>query len=286
MNIHGVGAAPGDANAGIAHPAEPAPVGVAAPAPEPIPGHAPAPDSAAPLGGAQEADLAIVPFDEVPVHVAPAHHGEIVVIAPVNLPPGHGQGHGQIGFLGTISKALLDIIRLILCLLKYPFILFVAVFVTLTLTGYVVDMVTETLTPVCSVFPTFPVCQVTAAANALTATFGNLGRKPAHDLQRIDFPGLMAVQSRMLDELLAHSAAGSQLALSVKHAELAVKDLGIVVRASNLTSKTVLARSLDEFAQDAKVVGRELQQLSAKLYGAVDKYVVLMHHSHHLLNLF
>ncbi|KAI0712372.1 hypothetical protein C8Q76DRAFT_769000 [Earliella scabrosa] len=80
----------------------------------------------------------------------------------------------------------------------------------------------------------------------------------------------MAIQSHTLDQLLGHSTAGSQLAIGVKHAELAVKDLAIVVAGSNLTSKDVLAQTLQEFAQDAKVVGRDLQQLSAKLYGAVD----------------
>ncbi|KAI0690830.1 hypothetical protein C8T65DRAFT_551759, partial [Cerioporus squamosus] len=94
-----------------------------------------------------------------------------------------------------------------------------------------------------------------------------------------DFPGLMSLQSRTLDHLMAKSTAGSQLALSVKHAELAVKDLGIVVQSSNLTNKHVLARSLNEFATDARVVGRELQQLSAKFYGAVDHVLAFDEHA-------
>ncbi|KAI0755775.1 hypothetical protein C8Q74DRAFT_1210495 [Fomes fomentarius] len=189
------------------------------------------------------------------------------------MPPGLAQ-HYLAAFtllLATIIRTFLDVLSILTYILKYPFVLFLTVFVLLSLISHVVDMAAESLTPICVVFPSFPVCGVTtAAADALTWTFGNIGRKPARAQERFDFPGLMAVQSRTLDQLLARSTAGSQLALSVKHAELAVKDLGIVVRSSNLTSKDVLARSLDEFAQEAKIVGRQLQQLSAKLYGAVD----------------
>ncbi|TFK82791.1 hypothetical protein K466DRAFT_499650, partial [Polyporus arcularius HHB13444] len=87
----------------------------------------------------------------------------------------------------------------------------------------------------------------------------------------IDFPGLMELQSRTLDQLLAHSTTGTQLAIGVKKAELAVKDLGVIVKTSNLTSKDELAGALQEFAQDAKVTGRDLQQLSAKLFSTVDR---------------
>ncbi len=89
----------------------------------------------------------------------------------------------------------------------------------------------------------------------------------------VDFPGLMEVQSRTLNELLAHSAAGSQLALSVKHTELAVQDLVFIVQASALTGKLALSRALEEFALEAKAVGRHLQFLSASLDSVVDKYV-------------
>ncbi|KAI0714474.1 hypothetical protein C8T65DRAFT_521727, partial [Cerioporus squamosus] len=86
----------------------------------------------------------------------------------------------------------------------------------------------------------------------------------------VDFAALMTVQSRMLSTLLAHSVAGSELALGIKHAELAVKDLVYIIRTSNLAGKTVLARALEQFAQEAKVTGRHLQQLCSKLDGAVD----------------
>ncbi|KAI0700647.1 hypothetical protein C8T65DRAFT_580132, partial [Cerioporus squamosus] len=162
---------------------------------------------------------------------------------------------------------LFDIVRLIIWVLKYPVILLLVCYLTLVATGFVFDTATDTLAPVCAFFP--GLCGSTVAHNSLSNMFGKLRKAPL-DLGRIDFPGLMDLQARTLDQLLSHSAAGTQLALGVKHAELAVKDLGIIVKTSNLTSKDVLARNLEEFAQDAKVAGRKLQQLSAKLYGAVD----------------
>lgn len=169
----------------------------------------------------------------------------------------------------------MDAVKVVIVLLKIPFILFLFAYLSLLLLGRVVDTASESLAPVCNIFPKLPICRVTAAADNLSATLGNIGRKPPSQAYRVDFPGLMDLQSRTLDQLLAQSASGSQLALSVKQAELAVKDLGIVVKASNLTSKEVLAQSLEEFAQEAKLVGRDLQRLSAKLYGTVDTCVVL-----------
>ncbi|RPD78444.1 hypothetical protein L226DRAFT_456563 [Lentinus tigrinus ALCF2SS1-7] len=100
----------------------------------------------------------------------------------------------------------------------------------------------------------------------------------------IDFPGLMAVQSRILDALLAHSAAGSELSLGVKHAELAVQDLLFLVRTSNLAEKTALARTIEEFATDAKVAGRLLQHFSSKLDGTVDTVLAFNEFALHVLD--
>ncbi|KAI0738564.1 hypothetical protein C8Q80DRAFT_1113433 [Daedaleopsis nitida] len=102
--------------------------------------------------------------------------------------------------------------------------------------------------------------------------FGNVGRKPSlsEDIQRVDFPTLMATQSRTLEQLLAHTMTGSQLASSVKHVEIAVRDLVVAVRASDIEGREALSKSLEEFAQDAKTVGRNLRVLSAKIDGTVD----------------
>lgn len=99
---------------------------------------------------------------------------------------------------------------------------------------------------------------------------------PRSDLARIsvasaDFPGLARIQDIALDNLLENSSGGAALAVNVKHAELAVKDLVVAVRASNLTIKDVLADALADFATDAHSAGRSLQRLSAKMHVAVDR---------------
>lgn len=88
---------------------------------------------------------------------------------------------------------------------------------------------------------------------------------------RSDFPSLAAVQQHAIDEFLGYSDNGSQLAVNLKHAELAVQDLIILVKASDLTIKDALADALVEFVIDAKSAGRGLQLLSAKINGAMDK---------------
>ena len=95
----------------------------------------------------------------------------------------------------------------------------------------------------------------------------------ASSIQRADFPGLARIQDIALETLLEKSGGGSALAVNVKHAELAVKDLVVAVRASNLTIKSVLADALGNFATDAHSAGRGLQRLSAKMHVAVDRCV-------------
>ncbi len=245
---------------------------------------APAPqaDFVAPAAPTAEAGLFDRAFAPAPVFQgAPGGHanvgGGVVYYAPLNLGPadvGYGQRNILCACVVWLFRTLADMVRFFVLMLKYPAILLVTCYISLLAMGYLVDTATDTLAPVCAFFPRFYPCRATASVDAISTTFGNVGRKLPVDIRRIDFPGLMDLQSRTLDQLLAHSSAGTHLALGVKHAELAVKDLGIMVKASNLTSRDVLARFLQEFAQDAKVTGRELQHLSAKMYGAVDRYVL------------
>nr|VWO98829.1 Zn(2)-C6 fungal-type domain-containing protein [Ganoderma boninense] len=86
---------------------------------------------------------------------------------------------------------------------------------------------------------------------------------------RVDYPGLMALQNDALDQLLVQSNAGSQLAFDVKRAEVLVRGLTSYVLHSKLENKALIASALTQFVSDAKDTGRDLQKLSAKLYGAV-----------------
>nr|VWP01904.1 Histone deacetylase (EC [Ganoderma boninense] len=90
---------------------------------------------------------------------------------------------------------------------------------------------------------------------------------------RADFPGLLAIQHRAFDELVSGSTTNLELVVNVKHAELAVRDLVVLVKASNLTMKEPLADTLSLFSVDARRTGRGLQLLMSKIHGTVDRII-------------
>ena len=97
------------------------------------------------------------------------------------------------------------------------------------------------------------------------------GAHPPASVGRADFPGLLAIQHRAFDELVANSTTNSELGVNVKHAELAIRDLVVLVKASNLTTKEPLATALSLFSIDARRTGRGLQLLMSKIHGTVDR---------------
>ncbi|KAG5647326.1 hypothetical protein DXG03_000394, partial [Asterophora parasitica] len=86
-----------------------------------------------------------------------------------------------------------------------------------------------------------------------------------------DYPKLIDVQSTTFEHLLDESVGGSGLSLEIKKAELATTDLVTLVRISDLKARDTLSDTLGEFVEDAKKTGRDLQKLSSKIGGAVDK---------------
>ena len=90
--------------------------------------------------------------------------------------------------------------------------------------------------------------------------------------QWADFPKLMEVQSSAFEQLLDSTVGSSELSLEVKKAEMATADLITLVKVSDLKSKELLSRTLEEFVNDAKRTGRDLQKLSSKVSGSVDRY--------------
>ena len=94
---------------------------------------------------------------------------------------------------------------------------------------------------------------------------------PVASVGRADFAGLLAIQHRAFDELVVGSTTNSELVVNVKHAELAVRDLVILVKASNLTTKEPLADTLSLFSVDARRTGRGLQVLMSKIHGTIDR---------------
>ncbi|KAJ3764911.1 hypothetical protein FB446DRAFT_655999 [Lentinula raphanica] len=85
-----------------------------------------------------------------------------------------------------------------------------------------------------------------------------------------DFPRLMNAQSSTFEQLLDNSVGGSTISLDIKKAEMAMSDLVVLVKYSELSSKDVLGDALSTFAHDARRTGRGLQTLGSKIGGAVD----------------
>lgn len=89
--------------------------------------------------------------------------------------------------------------------------------------------------------------------------------------QRVDYPHLVEIQSTSWEQLLDQAAGGPTLTLEIKKAELATRDLIVLVKISDLKSRDYLARSLLEFVHDAKETSQGLHKLGAKINGAVDR---------------
>ncbi|KAI0709153.1 hypothetical protein C8Q76DRAFT_596729, partial [Earliella scabrosa] len=85
-----------------------------------------------------------------------------------------------------------------------------------------------------------------------------------------DIQSLMRLQSVALKELQQTSSRGADVAVDMKHAEFAIKDLIVAVKLSNLTIKDTLSQELSAFVAEARLVGRGLQHLAAKVNGVVD----------------
>ncbi|KAG7089388.1 hypothetical protein E1B28_011077 [Marasmius oreades] len=98
-----------------------------------------------------------------------------------------------------------------------------------------------------------------------------------------DYAKLTDDQATTFEELLDASVGGSALSLEVKKVEMASKDLLTLVRFSKLTSRDLIAESLDRFIDDARSTGRGLQRLSSKIGGAVDSVMAVNNYALHTI---
>lgn len=87
----------------------------------------------------------------------------------------------------------------------------------------------------------------------------------------IDFPTLMSIEASF-ERVVDSAAGGSELARSLKQSEMAVADLSMVVKYSDLNCRETLSTRLEQFAIDARdnVIG--LLEFSAKVGGVLDEY--------------
>ncbi|KAH7904839.1 hypothetical protein BJ138DRAFT_1165861 [Hygrophoropsis aurantiaca] len=90
-----------------------------------------------------------------------------------------------------------------------------------------------------------------------------------------DFSALVEVQSSTLEHLLDKSIGGLGLSLEMTQAEMATRDLTLLVRNSDLKTSNILGDLLANFAKDAKSTARGLTRFSSKVGGVVDEITAI-----------
>ncbi|KAF4613543.1 hypothetical protein D9613_007597 [Agrocybe pediades] len=99
-----------------------------------------------------------------------------------------------------------------------------------------------------------------------------------------DFPSLMNLQTRCLEDLANQWVVGSTLPLEMKAQEMAVKDLATLVTGSDLKKeRNALASSLRKFATEIKWTGRGLQKLNSRIQGAFGNVMAMSEYAFHSL---
>ncbi|KAI0042374.1 hypothetical protein FA95DRAFT_1682583, partial [Auriscalpium vulgare] len=197
----------------------------------------------------------------------------------LQTPPLFSQSSSSQGqWLGWINYAL-EIAGVAASLLKKPFACLLAVWIIMFVIAHLMTTIQTTLSPLCSIPGIFRLCpgqsfQVTAPSIA-----------PEVDAQVLwaDYPRLMDVESQKFELLLEETSDGPGLALEIKKAEMATSDLATLVRVSDLTSRDLLAKSLDEFVRDARKAGRGLIKFSSRVSGAVDRILAVNDYALHTI---
>ncbi|KIK79013.1 hypothetical protein PAXRUDRAFT_834312 [Paxillus rubicundulus Ve08.2h10] len=98
---------------------------------------------------------------------------------------------------------------------------------------------------------------------------------PAQLPVAVNFPKLLNMQGSTFEKLVGESAGSSELSIGVLKAEMATRDLSLLVRFSDLDSKDSIADVLDTIARDAKKIGRGLSRLNAQVVGGIDQVMAL-----------
>lgn len=147
-------------------------------------------------------------------------------------------------------------------LMRWPLILLASVWLLLFILSRISHHLQQAFMPFCripGVPHIMPFCAIPIAQDGINIPL------------RADYPQLVQVQSATFEQLLENNVGGSGLSLEIKKAEMATNDLETVIRASDLTSRDLLAENLERFSRDARKVGRGLQRLGSKLGGSVDR---------------
>ncbi|KAI0789916.1 hypothetical protein C8Q75DRAFT_717561 [Abortiporus biennis] len=164
----------------------------------------------------------------------------------------------------------LDVLGTSFWLLKRP----LALFVFLCILGLLFNRLSRLLKPVLA-----PVCWIPGISSSALCRFPDSRNLP----KWADYSKLMDVESSTFEQLLDESVGGSGLSLEIKKAEMATSDLVTLVKYSNLKSRDLLAKSLEDFVSDARKSGKGLQKLSSKIGGAVDSILAVNDHALHTI---
>lgn len=90
--------------------------------------------------------------------------------------------------------------------------------------------------------------------------------RPPH----VDFTTLMSIETS-LERIVESATGGSTLARLLKQGEMAVNDLGTVVKHSDLSCRGALGDKLDRFASDARDGVNALQLFETKVGEVLDQ---------------
>ncbi|KAJ6589042.1 hypothetical protein B0H19DRAFT_1248607 [Mycena capillaripes] len=161
-----------------------------------------------------------------------------------------------------VVKYTLDVLKTAIQLLRKP----LSFLVFLWMFAFILNRISHTLRAAFS-----PLCYIPGiSSSALCLPDGYYAATSEKSPKWADYPTLVDVQSATIEQLLDESSTGSTLALQIKKAEMATTDLVTLVRVSDLKSRDMLGDALRQFVDDARVAGRALNKLNAKVAGAVD----------------
>jgi hypothetical protein len=199
-------------------------------------------------------------------YVVQEQHPRRALVEADPIPWEEAPRHAVSTFKHTILYSL-DVVRPAIKMMKYPLIIIVFLLLLAMLLNSVAGIFKTAFSPFCYIpgVNAMPACQW---INAIPQPSMSSGK----ELQRADYPALIDLEAKTFDQLVDDSmgVAGS-LSLNLKKTEVACKDLIGLVKISDLTSKDLLAETLVEFTNDAKVTSEGLNRLSAKFNGALDK---------------
>jgi hypothetical protein len=216
--------------------------------------------------GRQAPELEVTPQPQtttLPTPKRPAYK-PVFTLTREELVHGFGQG------MRFTARHSLDVFKRVVILSKTPLSFILLAYILVLLLARLSHLI---LSPFCVIpgISSLAICRPADVSGGLRVNSTSKG--PNHVPQWADYPGLVDVQSTTFEQLLGQATGGLGLSLEIKKAEMATADLVTLVRVSDLRSRELLANTLSTFVHDARMTGRGLQRLNAKMGGAVDKYV-------------